>query len=316
MASKQNTEYTSTQVYFDPHFHLWDVVSNDALHDRELLGKAGEAFPVYTINCLNKDAQTAGMELMGAVHIEALAADGVGEALWAMKEAAKWDHPLMVVGRVDLSKPDAVSHFKAMKDVDTHDCLRGIRHILNFEPSWPWVKHDEYLTDATFEANYKAMADYDLSFDLQANPHQLPAAAALAKKYPNVPVIVNHFGCLKLHGDAAKREKAIEEWRTGMKALAEAGSHVHVKISMLAYCDPEWDKDSSVVPSLVKEIVDLFGSERCMYASNYPVDSGEFEIHPERLWAGFAKLCRGMSAKDRENLYYQTALRAYRVDQK
>ncbi len=47
-----------------------------------------------------------------------------------------------------------------------------------------------------------------------------------------------------------------------MKALHEAGSHTFVKISMLVYSDPLWDKEGSIVPALVKEVIDLFGTKR------------------------------------------------------
>lgn len=74
-----------------------------------------------------------------------------------------------------------------------------------------------------------------------------------------------------------------------MKALAAAGPHVFVKvggkrarinlkpdpcsarfsnsaqISMLAYTDKNWDKPGSVVPGLVRETIELFGVERCVY---------------------------------------------------
>lgn len=54
-----------------------------------------------------------------------------------------------------------------------------------------------------------------------------------------------------------------ELWRTGFQALRAASDNVYVKLSMLNYTDADWDKDGSVVPGLVREIIDLFGSERC-----------------------------------------------------
>jgi hypothetical protein len=52
------------------------------------------------------------------------------------------------------------------------------------------------------------------------------------------------------------------QWQTGMKALAAAGPHVFIKLSQLTYIDPNWDGEDSVVPAMVKEIINLFGSHR------------------------------------------------------
>lgn len=47
-----------------------------------------------------------------------------------------------------------------------------------------------------------------------------------------------------------------------MRALADAGTHTFVKISMLAYCDPAWDEPTSIVHGLVQEVLEMFGTER------------------------------------------------------
>ena len=52
-----------------------------------------------------------------------------------------------------------------------------------------------------------------------------------------------------------------------MTALAQAGAHVHAKISMAVYVDANWDDVNSVVPSVVREIIDLFGPQRYVCTS-------------------------------------------------
>jgi hypothetical protein len=49
-----------------------------------------------------------------------------------------------------------------------------------------------------------------------------------------------------------------------MTALAQAGPHVAVKISMLVYIDPAFDKPGSKVPGMVHEVINLFGPDRCV----------------------------------------------------
>ena len=57
----------------------------------------------------------------------------------------------------------------------------------------------------------------------------------------------------------------------GMQAFADAGPHVYIKISMLCYTDPKWN-ENAVVAAAVGRLIKLFGSNRCFFASNYPVD--------------------------------------------
>ena len=74
------------------------------------------------------------------------------------------------------------------------------------------------------------LADVGFSFDMQLNPHQYKKGAAIAQKYPQIPVIVNHLGTPTLK-DLEEDDGAVF-WE-GMEALAAAGPHVYLKISML-----------------------------------------------------------------------------------
>ena len=131
-------------------------------------------------------------------------------------------------------------------------------------------------------------------------------------------MIVNHLGCLKLDaGDGApQRDARIAEWRKGMSALAAAGPHVSVKISMLAYTDPDWDNASgsgtTVVPGLVKEVIAMFGAKRCMFASNFPVEKAD-GFDAERLFRGFRALAAHLSPADQHALFAGTAQSVYRL---
>ena len=82
---------------------------------------------------------------------------------------------------------------------------------------------------------YALLEEHGLSFDLQCNPHQLVAAAALAAAHPRTKVVLNHLGCLRLEGTAQSViDEKMRVWREGMAALA-AQPHVCVKLSMLPY---------------------------------------------------------------------------------
>lgn len=64
--------------HVDPHFHAWDVSDPEAGHDGELLGGPASLHPVFSPELLGADLATVpGLNLVSAVHIEAIAKDGL-----------------------------------------------------------------------------------------------------------------------------------------------------------------------------------------------------------------------------------------------
>ncbi|EDQ91988.1 uncharacterized protein MONBRDRAFT_31118 [Monosiga brevicollis MX1] len=270
---------------------------------------------------LRADVDPYGMKLTGAIHIEAIADDALpgrfvltrppyhpngavlemillGEVDYVVQLAEQADIPLGIVGYANLADAQAPALVASMMEGNRGKYMRGIRMILNHNPSWPKVEHDEHLTSTEFARGYAELAKHKLSFDLQANPHQLERAAALAAKHPEVPMIVDHLGTLKLNVEgSAQRTEALANWRAGMHLLAAAGPHVYVKLSMLAYTESNWHEGSdATVDDLVHEVIALFGTDRCMLASNYPVDKAEFNVQPAQLWARVASQSRACLA--------------------
>ena len=177
--------------------------------------------------------------------------------------------------------------------------LRGIRQILNTDQS----ERAELLTDSAWQAGYARLAAYGLSFDLQADPAQMADAAALALAHPDIPVIVNHTGMPREAGT-----DGFERWRQGMRLLAEL-PHVSAKISGFAMFDPRWTTDS--IRPHVLETIDIFGVDRCMFASNFPVDKQH--VTYDAIVGAFDTLSASLSATERDKLFRANAERIYRL---
>ena len=61
-----------------------------------------------------------------------------------------------------------------------------------------------------------------------------------------------------------------------------------------------------------EKAIGLFGPERCMFESNFPVDKQSCSYRV--LWNAFKKLSAGLPAGDRDRLFHDTAVEAYRLE--
>jgi predicted TIM-barrel fold metal-dependent hydrolase len=265
-------------------------------------------------------ADAGNLNITSVVHVETIdEADPVGETKWVAEQFGPHLR-CNIVCFVDLEAAAAAETLAAqVAALDDSCCSRvvGVRHILNFEPSWPNVK-ENLLQSPAFRAGFAKLAGLGLSFDLQVNPHQLEAAAELARAFPSVPVCLNHLGCLKLSGDGTDQgtedTAAIAVWRAGMAALAKVPT-CHVKLSMLPYVLKGFEKDAAkaqLLRSLVLETIELFGAERCMFASNYPVDLND-GTPLDVIYRHFREWVSGLSSAAQRMVFHDTAAKFYKL---
>jgi len=135
-----------------------------------------------------------------------------------------------------------------------------------------------------FERGFALLEKFGLSFDLQCAPEQLPAAALLFAKYPNIPVCIDHLGKPMMvlgsgnddNKNSVPNAGKLKVWKDGLRRMAML-SHVYIKISMLGWAVPGWwrIKDRELVMrDLVREVVTMFGADRVMVGSNWHGDAG------------------------------------------
>lgn len=100
----------------------------------------------------------------------------------------------------------------------------------------------------------------------------------------------------------------LDGWRRGMQAMA-ACANVSVKISGIGQRGRPWSAEDN--RAVVLEVIDLFGVERCMFASNYPVDSlvGGYDT----ILDGFKAIVAAFSEADRRRLFHDNAVSLYRL---
>jgi predicted TIM-barrel fold metal-dependent hydrolase len=82
-----------------------------------------------------------------------------------------------------------------------------------------------------------------------------------------------------------------------------------VKLSGFGMVDPQWTVES--IRPFVLEIIDVFGTERSMFASNFPVDRIMSDYR--RLWRAYFEITQDFSLHERTVLFRANAIRFYRL---
>jgi predicted TIM-barrel fold metal-dependent hydrolase len=284
---------TARVPFIDAHHHLWDI----DLH--RYPGLADPHSPIarhYRLDNFLADA--AEWPLVKSVHVqgEIDRAQSLAETAWLQSIADERGFPHGIVAFAALQDPRLDQVLQAHAQ---HANVRGIRQILNPDQ----CDRPDYLSDPAWRAGYARLADYGLSFDLQALPEQFADASAVAAAHPNVPVVVNHTGMPRDQTPAG-----LIRWRRAMRLLADL-PHVSVKISGFGMFDPAWTTAS--IRPLILETIEIFGVDRCMLASNFPVDKVWASL--DRLMEAFEASTADLSAAEQRKLFHDNAERTYRL---
>lgn len=292
----------------DPHMHLWDLDRHYYawLQDTPLPNNpAGDMTPIayksYGLDDYLADAK--GWNVVEVVHVECglPPKDQLSETDWLQSIADQRGVVGGIVAGANLDDPGVETMLAAHA---ARRNVRGIRQIVNWhrDPAKTYGPTDRLL-DAQWREGFALLAKYDLSFDLQLYPSQMAVAAELADAHPNIPLIINHAGM-----PTDRDEAGLAAWRDGLAALAER-PHVSCKISGLAMIDRAWTVGS--LKPFVLQVIETFGVERCMFASNFPVEKvhGSFGA----FYAAYDAITAGFSDDERAALFAGSARRIYRL---
>jgi predicted TIM-barrel fold metal-dependent hydrolase len=241
--------------------------------------------------------------VVGTVHVEAEwdPSDPVGETRWVHELARREGVPTAVVAQARLDREDVEDVLAAQA---AFPLVRGIRHKPAAAPApgrrAPGAPGS--MGDPRWRAGYARLARHGLRFDLQTPWWHLDEALELARAHPETPMILNHTGL-----PADRSPEGLGAWRAAMAALAEA-PNVVVKISGLGVPGHAWTVDLN--REVVLRTIEGFGIDRCLFASNFPVDAlvGSFDV----IYSGFKAIVADWPAADRRKLFHDNAVRVYR----
>ncbi len=301
----------SKQRIVDAHIHWWDLENNyypwlmDQQQEEGGLSGADALARTYLFDHYMADAK--GYDIEGFVHIQAEwdPSDPVGETRWLQSlvdDDKIGGKPLAIVGFANFA---ATNVEEILEGHAAHANVRGIRHMLNYLADIPalcWADQD-YMLHNDWLRNFPLLKKYGLDFDPMCFSNHLPGIAKLAGENPEIQVILEHTGMPYDHTDEGR---AI--WADGMRALA-ARDNTAAKISGLGNTIDNWTEE--LIRPYVLETIEIFGTERVAFASNFPTDSKFSSMGA--IWDAFMSITADFSQDERNAMFAGNARRLYRL---
>ncbi|SEW35499.1 Predicted metal-dependent hydrolase, TIM-barrel fold [Aliiroseovarius sediminilitoris] len=287
----------------DAHHHLWDL---SAVHYPWLMAKGTSRFfgdPAsiqrnYLLEEFRRDATAQGVT--GSVHVQVGAEDGWAEAQWVQSVAdANPDWPMVQVVFCDLTAPDLGHQLDRFQTLST---LRGARQIVGRAPGEDAMTGTNTLLDnPRFADGLRELGRRGLSFDLQLIPELMENTARVLETAPDTQIALCHAG--SPHDRSAT---GLADWAQALRHLS-ALPHVTCKLSGLGMFKHDWRPED--LRPIIEVCLDQFGPDRCMFGSNFPVDSLYSDY--ETLFSAHALL---VPKTDHEQVFETVSRRFYRLD--
>jgi predicted TIM-barrel fold metal-dependent hydrolase len=308
MASPSTDAVVASLPIVDAHHHVWDV---SLKAHPWLTGAPLSSFRYGDYAAIRRTylpatyrLDTARFNVIKTVYVEAEwdQRDPVGETRWVHETAAREGLPHAMVAQAWLDRVDAA---QVLVEQAAFPLVRSVRH----KPRSA-ARHQDAKRGAPgsmdcprWREGFALLARHGLHFDLQTPWWHLDAAAELARDFPAITIILNHTGL-----PADRSPEGLAGWRRAMGFLARE-ANVAVKISGLGVPGVRWTAE--LQRPVVRDAIAIFGVERAMFASNYPVDSLVATF--DEIYGSFLEITCDLPEAVRRRLFHDNAARIYRL---
>jgi L-fuconolactonase len=279
----------------DAHVHLWDPAHADwypyLSGHRDLgLGDTSGMARRFDVPTYQNEAKFWNVQKIVNV-AAAVGRHSIDETLELDRRAATDGHPDAIVGGLPPTGTVAES-VALIEEQMAGSRFRGVRPMGAAPDPVP---PDEVL---------RALQERGLLFELMAHPDQLQPAAERLAAHDQLVVVVEHTGWPRSDG---ADERAL--WEAGIDALAGLGDRVVCKLSGLAM--PLGSMSVEALAPWVERAIEAFGVDRCLFASNFPVDGLHGTL--DELFSAYATITADVDDVTRDQLFAANAERIYRI---
>lgn len=289
----------------DAHHHIWRRADQPWLQGETVPRIFGAYDPIkrdYPIEEFLADIAGTGVVKSVYVQTNWAPSRAVEEVEWVQSVADRHGWPHAIVGYADLAGEDASGTLTAQA---RSPLMRGIRQQLHWHenPQYRFAPRPDVMNGTAFRRNLARLHDHGWLFELQVFAGQMGDGAALARAFPGLVFVLEHAGMLEDVSEAGR-----SAWRDGMGRLADC-PNVHTKLSGLGTFLRR--NDPGHIAAVVEETLGLFGPERCVWGSNFPI---------EKIWTDYAAILSAVRAAlasrpeaHRRAVLHDNAARLYRL---
>jgi predicted TIM-barrel fold metal-dependent hydrolase len=174
--------------------------------------------------------------------------------------------------------------------------VRGFRLVAGKQPTEQWLAGDGMA------AMWKCGGEEGLNMGLLINPEYLPSVDAMCRKYPDTPVVIDHFARIGMDGQVQKAD---------VDNLCKVAAHkkMYVKISAYYALGAKKPPYEDLGP-MIRRLLDAYGPERLMWASDCP-----FQIDGQHTYQASIVLIATrldfLTSSDRQWILRKTAEKVY-----
>ena len=294
-----------TDAIIDAHHHIWRLTDLPWLAGPpvpRIFGDYAALRRDYPVDEFVAAVRPHGVVKSVYVQVNVAPRAEIDEVAWVQSVADQHGFPHAIVGYADLAARDLAATLDRQLAFAN---LRGIRQQLHWHetPLYRFASRPDLMNDPAWRAGLAEVARRGLVFELQVFASQMADAAALARDFPQLTFVLLHAGMLE-----DRSAEGWARWRRGMAALA-ACPNVVTKLSGLG----TFEHQCSVAlwRPVIEETVALFGAERCLFGSNFPIES---------LWTAYTTLIgvmrdclAGCTPDERRAIWHDNAQRIYRL---
>ena len=289
----------------DAHHHIWlkkDLPWLQGAEQPRIFGSYAAIRRDYLIDEFLSDIKNTG--ITKSVYVQANWSPDrfADEAAWVQSVADAKGWPHAIVGFADFTVEDVGPQLEKLSEFPL---VRGVRQQFHWHenPAFRFAPRPDLPAEPAVQRNIAKLADFGWSFDLQVFPGQMASAAELADACPDVTFVLQHAGMLE-----DMSSEGWKSWRKGMLRLAEC-KNVVTKLSALGTFLRRNDAD--FIRRTTAETVEIFGADRCMFGSNFPIEK-LWTSYPE-LFASFREATAKLSNSAIQSIFNDTAARVYRI---
>ncbi len=279
----------------DAHHHIWRRADLAWLNGPMLPRIFGPYEPLrrdYLAQEYIAEAKKAGIGQSVYVQANWPLDRSLDEVRWvqSVHNATGWPHA--IVGSADLFDPNAIETLQAQADASP--LMRGTRLQLHWHenPQYRYAAAPDRMHDPVFRDNVVRLADLGWVFELQVFASQMHDASKLVADHPGVQFVLIHAGMPE--GD-------LDAWRAALEPLAE---HANLAVKLSGQGTFVHRVDPDLIGRVARTTLDLFGAGRCMFGSNFPIES---------LWTDLPALVGAWREVLPQEALEHTARRIYRL---